>query len=164
MFSKSYVRTLQSSPINKSSNHSADRALKTIWTTLKKSCRKLKNKLMMYLWCRVRFSTLNTSSWSTTRMRGWMPNLWPVGCFIQRYKQVWALLHASSRGAVTGWIVKQCGTSLLTPRAQIPSIHSRETHQIWKFCCAQQTESQLKGSDRSALFFKLSLCDGLLPY
>lgn len=55
-----------------------------------------------------------------------MPNLPPVGRFIQRYKQVQALLHASSRGVSMDWIVKQCGTSLLTPRVQIPSIHSRE--------------------------------------
>lgn len=37
----------------------------------------------------------------------WMLNLRPVGCFIQRYKQVQALLHALSRGASMGWIVKQ---------------------------------------------------------
>lgn len=57
----------------------------------------------------------------------WMLNLRPVGCFIQRYKQVQALLHALSHGVSMDWIVKQCGTSLLTPRVQIPSIHSRES-------------------------------------
>lgn len=84
----------------------------------------------------------------------WMLNLRPVGCFIQRYKQVQGLLHASSRGASMDWIVKQCGTSLLTPRVQIPSIHSRESpdfenpvvHSNWNLNSNHLTEVRIKSA------------------
>lgn len=80
-----------------------------------------------------------------------MPNLRPVGCFIQWYKQVQALLHALSRGPSTGWICKQTnGDPLLTPKAR--SSHSRETtdfenpvvHSNWNHNSKDLAEQHMK--------------------
>lgn len=65
------------------------------------------NKIAVYLGRRVRSVLQTRHTGAQQGCRAWMLNLRPVGCFIQRYKQVQALLHAPSRGVSMGWIVKQ---------------------------------------------------------
>lgn len=80
----------------------------------------------------VKFSTRNTSQWSTTGQSIGILNLWPVRYNIQRYKQEKILLHAHSCAGNMDWMIKQSYGYHLTPGVWIWA-HKKRRLSVLKF-------------------------------